>query len=75
MDDDTAIYEKLSGSLKVLTTLGEPKFANILLWENLFVNWGEHLMQFLLFIPLAFIIAPVFAVERETGMDHLILNS
>lgn len=32
-------------------------------------------MQFLLFIPLAFIIAPVFAVERETGMDHLILSS
>lgn len=55
--------------------LGEPKFANILLWENLFVNWGEHMMQFLLFIPLTFIIAPVFAVEKETGMDHLILSS
>ena len=33
------------------------------------------MMQFLLFIPLAFIIAPVFAVERSTGMDHLILSS
>lgn len=72
---NTFAYTKLSDSLKRLTALGEPKFANILLWENLFVNWGEHMMQFLLFIPLAFIIAPVFAVERSTGMDHLILSS
>ena len=72
---NTFAYTKLSYSLKRLTALGEPKFANILLWENLFVNWGEHMMQFLLFIPLTFIIAPVFAVERSTGMDHLILSS
>ena len=32
-------------------------------------------MQFLLFVPLAFIIAPVFAVERSSGMDNLILSS
>ena len=72
---NTFVYTKLSDSLKRMTALGEPKFANILLWENLFVNWGEHMMQFLLFIPLTFIIAPVFAVERSTGMDHLILSS
>ncbi len=72
---NTVAYTELSDSLKRLTALGEPEFANILLWENLFVNWGEHMMQFLLFIPLAFIIAPVFAVERSTGMDHLILSS
>ena len=72
---NTVAYTKLSDSLNRLTALGEPEFANILLWENLFVNWGEHMMQFLLFIPLAFIIAPVFAVERETGMDYLILSS
>jgi len=72
---NTAAYTELSDSLKRLTALGEPEFANILLWENLFVNWGEHMMQFLLFIPLTFIIAPVFAVERSTGMDHLILSS
>lgn len=72
---NTFAYKKLSGSLNVLSALGEPKFANILLWENLFVNWGEHMMQFLLFIPLTFIIAPAFAVEKETGMDHLILSS
>lgn len=72
---NTFAYTKLSDSLKRLTALGEPEFANILLWENLFVNWGEHTMQFLLFIPLTFIIAPVFAVERSTGMDHLILSS
>lgn len=52
-----------------------PEFANILLWENLFNNWGEHMMQFLLFVPLAFVIAPVFAVERSSGMDNLILSS
>lgn len=33
------------------------------------------MMQFLLFVPLAFIIAPVFAVERSSGMDNLILSS
>ena len=38
-------------------------------------NWGEHMMQFLLFVPLAFVIAPVFAVERSGGMDNLILSS
>ena len=72
---NTSAYAKLSDSLKRMTNLGEPKFANILLWENLFVNWGEHMMQFLLFIPLTFIIAPVFSVERSTGMDHLVLSS
>lgn len=72
---NTFVYTKLSNSVKRLTALGEPEFANILLWENLFVNWGEHMMQFLLFIPLTFMIAPVFAVERSTGMDHLILSS
>ena len=43
---DTFAYTKLSGYLKRLAGLGEPEFANILLWENLFVNWGEHMMQF-----------------------------
>ena len=33
------------------------------------------MMQFLLFVPLTFIIAPVFAVERSSGMDNLILSS
>ncbi len=68
-------YKKYSDALQTLKKLGEPEFANILLWENLFTNWGEHTMQFLLFIPLAFMIAPVFAVERSTGMDNLILSS
>ena len=68
-------YRELSASLQRLKELGEPEFANTLLWENLFNNWGEHMMQFLLFVPLAFVIAPVFAVERSSGMDHLILSS
>lgn len=33
------------------------------------------MMQFLLFLPLAFVIAPVFAVERSSGMDSLILSA
>ena len=72
---DTFDYWELSASLQRLTELGEPEFANALLWENLFNNWGEHMMQFLLFVPLTFVIAPVFAVERSSGMDNLILSS
>ncbi len=72
---DTFDYCKLSDSLQRLKELGEPEFANTLLWENLFNNWGEHMMQFLLFVPLTFVIAPVFAVERFSGMDNLILSS
>ena len=72
---DSSDYRELSAALERLEELGEPEFANALLWENLFNNWGEHMMQFLLFIPLTFIIAPAFAVEKETGMDHLILSS
>lgn len=72
---DTFAYRELSDALQCLIELGEPAFANILLWENLFNNWGEHMMQFFLFVPLAFIIAPVFAAERSSGMDNLILSS
>ena len=72
---ETFTYRELSDALQCLMKLGEPPFANILLWENLFNNWGEHMMQFLLFVPLTFIIAPVFAVERSSGMDNLILSS
>ncbi len=68
-------YRELSAALERLEELGEPEFANALLWENLFNNWGEHMMQFLLFVPLTFVIAPVFAVERSSGMDNLILSS
>lgn len=72
---NTFEYKKLCYSLQKLIALDEPEFANILLWENLFTNWGEHMMQFLLLIPLAFLIAPVFAIERSSGMEHLILSS
>ncbi len=72
---DSFDYRELSASMKRLKDLGEPEFANALLWENLFNNWGEHLMQFLLFVPLTFVIAPVFSVERSSGMDNLILSS
>ena len=72
---DTFAFRELSAALQRLEELGEPKFANALLWENLFNNWGEHMMQFLLFVPLTFVIAPVFAVERSSGMDNLILSA
>lgn len=72
---DTFACRELSSSLQRLEELGEPEFANALLWENLFNNWGEHMMQFFLFVPLTFVIAPVFAVERSSGMDNLILSS
>ncbi len=72
---DSFDYRELSASLQRLEELGEPVFANALLWENLFNNWGEHMMQFLLFVPLTFVIAPVFAVERSSGMDNLILSA
>ncbi len=72
---DSYACRELSASLQRLEELGEPEFANALLWENLFNNWGEHMMQFLLFVPLTFVIAPVFAVECSSGMDNLILSS
>lgn len=72
---DSFDYQELSTALRKLEELGEPEFANALLWENLFNNWGEHMMQFLLFVPLTFVIAPVFAVERSSGMDNLILSA
>ena len=72
---DASDYRELSAALERLEELGEPEFANALLWENLFNNWGEHMVQFLLFVPLTFVIAPVFAVERSSGMDNLILSS
>ena len=72
---DSFDYRVLSATLERLEELGEPEFANALLWENLFNNWGEHMMQFLLFVPLTFVIAPVFAVERSSGMDNLILSA
>ncbi len=72
---NTYDYRELSASLQRLEELGEPEFANALLWENLCGNWGEHMMQFLLFVPLTFVTAPVFAVERSSGMDNLILSS
>jgi ABC-type transport system involved in multi-copper enzyme maturation permease subunit len=68
-------YRKTKVQLRVEQRLGEPQFANTVLWDNLFKNWGDFIMLFLLFVPLAFIIAPVFSVEASTGMDNLILSS
>jgi ABC-type transport system involved in multi-copper enzyme maturation permease subunit len=68
-------YRKTQQQLRIEKNLGEPQFANTVLWDNLFKNWGDFIMLFLLFVPLAFIIAPVFSVEASTGMDNLILSS
>jgi hypothetical protein len=68
-------YRKTQNQLRAERQLGEPRFANTVLWDNLFKNWGDFVMLFLLFVPLAFIIAPVFSIEASTGMDNLILSS
>ncbi|MDR1286081.1 MAG: hypothetical protein LBK08_00575 [Treponema sp.] len=72
---DSFEYRKTRSQLRVERRLGEPQFANTVLWDNLFKNWGDFIMLFLLFVPLAFIVAPVFSVEASTGMDSLILSS
>ena len=68
-------YRKLADQLAIELSHVEPIFANTLLWVTLFNNWGRRVMQFLMFIPLAFLIAPVFSREVETGMNNLILSS
>jgi hypothetical protein len=68
-------YHKTQNQLRIEENLGEPRFANTVLWGNLFKNWGDFIMLFLLFVPLAFIIAPVFSIEAGTGMDRIILSS
>ena len=59
---NTFEYRKTAQQLRTEKSLGEPRFANIVLWANLFTNWGDFIMLFLLFVPLAFIIAPVFSI-------------
>jgi ABC-type transport system involved in multi-copper enzyme maturation permease subunit len=72
---NTFEYKSTKTQLDIETSLGEPKFANTVEWGNLFTNWGDFIMLFVLFIPLAFIISPVFSREASTGMDNLILSS
>ncbi|MHB9291664.1 hypothetical protein Holit_00742 [Hollandina sp. SP2] len=74
-EENSFEYRKTQNQLRIEQNLGEPQFANTVLWDNLFKNWGDTIMLFLLFVPLAFIIAPVFSVEASTGMDNLILSS
>jgi ABC-type transport system involved in multi-copper enzyme maturation permease subunit len=72
---NTFEYRSTKAQLDREVALGEPQFANTIEWANLFTNWGDTLMLFLLFIPLIFILSPVFSVEASTGMDNLILSS
>jgi ABC-type transport system involved in multi-copper enzyme maturation permease subunit len=72
---NTFEYRSTKNQLDKETALGEPQFANTVEWGNLFTNWGDVIMLFILFIPLAFIISPVFSRESATGMDNLILSS
>jgi ABC-type transport system involved in multi-copper enzyme maturation permease subunit len=75
LQTNTFEYRSTKNQLDKEVSLGEPKFANTIEWANLFTNWGDTLMLFLLFIPLIFIISSVFSVEASTGMDNLILSS
>jgi ABC-type transport system involved in multi-copper enzyme maturation permease subunit len=72
---NTFEYRSVKNQLDTEISLGEPQFANTVEWGNLFTNWGDTLMLFVLFIPLAFIISSVFSRETATGMDNLILSS
>jgi ABC-type transport system involved in multi-copper enzyme maturation permease subunit len=72
---NTFEYKSTQTQLATEESLGEPKFANTVEWGNLFTNWGDFIMLFVLFIPLAFIVSPVFCREASTGMDNLILSS
>ncbi|MDR1248648.1 MAG: hypothetical protein LBK63_05020 [Treponema sp.] len=74
-ESDSFEHRKTKNQLAIEQNLGEPQFANTVLWDNLFKNWGDFIMLFLLFVPLVFIIAPVFSIEASTGMDSLILSS
>jgi ABC-type transport system involved in multi-copper enzyme maturation permease subunit len=74
-DSSSFEYRKTVRQLETETSIGEPVFDNTSLWVNLFNNWGTYIVLFLLFIPLGFIIAPVFSIEASTGMDNLILSS
>ncbi|MDR0381617.1 MAG: ABC transporter permease subunit [Oscillospiraceae bacterium] len=71
----TFAYKSARNQLDTEIALGEPRFANTVEWGNLFTNWGDTIMLFILFIPLAFLISPVFSREAATGMDNLILSS
>jgi ABC-type transport system involved in multi-copper enzyme maturation permease subunit len=68
-------YRSTKSQLNKEVSLGEPQFANTIEWANLFTNWGDTLMLFLLFVPLIFILSPIFSMEASTGMDNLILSS
>jgi ABC-type transport system involved in multi-copper enzyme maturation permease subunit len=72
---NTFEYRSTRNQLDKEISLGEPQFANTVEWGNLFTNWGDTIMLFILFIPLAFLISPVFSMEASTGMDNLILSS
>ena len=72
---NTFEYKSVRNQLDKETALGEPQFANTVEWGNLFTNWGDTLMLFVLFIPLTFLISSVFCREASTGMDNLILSS
>ena len=72
---NTFAYRSVKNQLDTERSLGEPQFANTVEWANLFTNWGDTIMLFILFIPLAFLVSPVFSAEASTGMDNLILSS
>lgn len=74
-DTSSFEYRETVQQLDAEISLGEPVFANTSLWDNLFDLWGGYMSLFVLFIPLAFIIAPVFSVEASTGMDNIVLSS
>jgi ABC-type transport system involved in multi-copper enzyme maturation permease subunit len=68
-------YKAVKAQLDKELALGAPVFANTVLWQGLFSQWGGIMVILLLFFPLAYIISPVFSGEASSGMDNIILSS
>lgn len=67
-------YINVQLNLQMKLASGEPKFYNVLTWDEMFgfLNGGGTL--FLIFF-LAIVITPVFSGETASGMDSIILSS
>jgi len=74
-DNMSFTHKKLENQLSIERSLGPPVYANTALWVSLFSTWGNVIVVILLFMPLSYIISPVFSIEASTGMDNLILSS
>jgi len=71
---DGYAYRNVSMNLQMKLAAGEPRFYNVLIWDEIFgfLNGGGAVFLILL---LAIVTAPVFSGETASGMDSVILSS